>query len=272
MFGAGYAGLVLIALGLSYLPGGLNFTQVLIALNAFILLLALANAAVRRQATSPRAQLRGPIASWESAALAASCLASASSGFPDLGYSELHGDEALVALRSIDVIQGWERALFVHKKGPAEILLATVMYLLTGQLTEYVAHISFAVASWVGILATYSLTLRWFGNAAAWWAAAMVAVDGYLMAFGRMLQYQSLVFLLVILTVLSVQLAVDQRSIRARALLLAALVFGCGLLAHYEAGIAAIPASWLLFSIWREQEGGFWQRTKSVAQDLGSQF
>ena len=74
--------------------------------------------------------------------------------------------------------------------------------MLTGHLTEYAAHLPFALASWTGVLAVYTVGRRWFGPVAGWWAGAMVAVDGYLMAFGRMLQYQSIVFLMVVVTCL----------------------------------------------------------------------
>ena len=174
--------------------------------------------------------------------------------FTHLGYAELHGDETLVALRAVDVIQGYERALFVHKKGPAEILIGVAVYLLTGHLTEFTAHLPFALASFAGVGAVYALARRWFGPVAGWWAAAMVAVDGYLMAFGRMLQYQSVVFLMVVLTALLMQEAVAHPRRAGRSLLLAALVAATGLLAHYEGALAAVPALWLLICLWRAND------------------
>ncbi len=266
--GLGFVLMVLLMLGLSYLPGGLTFAQVFLAFNGLILLLAISNFLQLRSAPLPSPSLPASMASWSIVALLALLLGAAYLRFTNIGYSELHGDEALVALRAVDVIQGWERALFVHKKGPGEILTGTMSYLLTGELTEYAAHLPFAFASWTGVLATYLLGRRWFGSVAGWWAGALVAVDGYLMAFGRMLQYQSLIFLLTVLTVLVMQRAVDRHRRAGRYLLVAALLLATGLLYHYEAIIAVLPATWLLISLWQVQADSRWRATGQLLRRL----
>ena len=266
--GLGYGVLVLTLLGLSYLPGGLTFVQVALAFHSLILLLLVLIGRRRtgQPATGAGRQWQGSLL-WTNLALLALLAGAAYLRFTNLGYAELHGDEAAVALRAVDVIQGWERALFVHKKGPGEILPAVALYVLTGRLTEFAAHLPFALASWTGVLATYLLARRWFGPVAGWWAAAMVTVDGYLMAFGRMLQYQSLIFLLVVLTVLAMQHALDRRP-SMRYFLAAALLLATGLLAHYEAVIAGVPACWLLICYWRQQEGDWQAKSWHVARQL----
>ena len=265
--GLGYGVLVLTLLGLSYLPGGLTFVQVALTFHTLILLL-LVLIGVRPQPVTP-VSASPPFQSWQwsNLALLALLAGAAFLRFTNLGYSELHGDEAAVALRAVDVLQGWERALFVHKKGPGEILPAVALYALTGRLTEFAAHLPFALASWTGVLATYLLARHWFGPVAGWWAAAMVMVDGYLMAFGRMLQYQSLIFLLVVSTVLALQHAVDRRA-NGRYFLVAALLLATGLLAHYEAVIAVVPAFWLLICYWQQQIGDWRAKCWLVGRQL----
>jgi len=252
--GLGFALLILLLLGLSYLPGGLGQAATIAAFDGLILLLLLVNWQ-RQPPSSP--DFSAPWSVWEGIALVGLLLGAAYLRFTHLGYSELHGDEALVALRANDLLQGWERALFIHKKGPGEILAGVAIYGATGRLTEVGAHLPFAFASWTAIGATYLLGRRWFGAVGGWWAGALVAVDGYLMAFGRMLQYQSLIFLLVVLTVLVMQAAVDRPKAPRRYLLLAACLLAVGLLAHYEAAVAAVPALWLLLTLWRKQPGGW---------------
>lgn len=260
--GAGLGLLVVLMLALSYLPGGLSFAQVSVSFNVLALLLVVANVFWVRSSpfTFPQPYLNGQLLS-----LAALLIGAAFLRFTNIDYSDLHGDEALVALRATDVIQGWERALFIHKKGPGEILIGTAMYVLTGGLTEYAAHLPFALASWTGVLATYSLGRRWFGPVAGWWAGAMVATDGYLMAFGRMLQYQSIVFLMVVATVLAVEVARQRGVAVTRYLLLAALFLATALLAHYEGVMAFVPAFVLLGALWR-QEGGDGAALRRVAR------
>jgi 4-amino-4-deoxy-L-arabinose transferase-like glycosyltransferase len=258
--------LVVLMLGLSYLPGGLSLSQVALSFNALVLLLIGGNVLASRASIS--LSLRLPALDWNLVALAALLLGAAFLLFTHLGYSDLHGDEALVALRATDVIQGWERALFVHKKGPGEILIGTALYVLTSNLTEFAAHLPFALASWTSVLAVVTLGRRWFGSVAGWWAGAMVAVDGYLMAFGRMLQYQSIVFLMVVLTVLAVERARQRGQDVTRYLLLAALCVATGLLAHYEAVMAFVPAFVLLGALWQQQEGNWLAATRRLARWL----
>ncbi len=248
--GAGFALLVTVLLGLSYLPGGLNFAQLFVTLHVLIIGLASAAMATRRGSSAAPG---GWSLRWDAATISLLALLAGTAylRFTHLGYAELHGDETLVALRAVDVIQGYERALFVHKKGPAEILIGVSVYLLTGRLTEFAAHLPFALASFTGVAATYALARRWFGPVAGWWAAGMVAVDGYLMAFGRMLQYQSIVFLMLVLTALVLQEAIDKPRRAGRSLLLAALLAATGLLAHYEGALAAVPGLWLLVCLWQ---------------------
>ncbi len=275
--GMGYVLLVLIMLGLSYLPGGLTFWQVMSTFTLIVIVLTVGlgvislrsgeRAVIPMVGMRPTRWLRS--IRWPAIALVVLMIGAGYLRFTHLAYSELHGDEALVALRAVDVIQGWERGLFVHKKGPGEILIGAAMYRLTGGLTEYTAHLPFALASWTGVLAVYSLGRRWFGPVAGWWAGAMVAVDGYLMAFGRMLQYQSIIFLLVVLTVLAMQCAFDRRQATTRYLLMAAFLLATGLLVHYEAAIAAVPALWLLIALWHSRAsaglGTTWQLARQIA-------
>ena len=257
--GLGFALLILLLLGLSYLPGGLNWGTVALTFSLLLFVLILAVWRWSQPGARPQSRTTLVWSRWELIALLVLLSGAAYLRFTNIGYSELHGDEALVALRANDVIQGWGRALFIHKKGPGEILVAVVMYVLTGRLTEYAAHLPFAFASWTAVFATYLLGRRWFGAVGGWWAGALVAVDGYLMAFGRMLQYQSLIFLLVVLTVLAMQQGVDRPKAPARYLWLAAFLMAVGLLAHYEAAVAAVPALWLLILLWQAQQGRWWR-------------
>lgn len=258
--GAGFGLLITLMLALSYWPGGMSFAQAIVSLNVLTLAVLAGNLYLLRKTYLV---IRLPKAGWDVVAVAALLLGAAFLRFTNLGYSELHGDEALVALRANAVIQGWERTLFVHNKGPGELLIGATMWLLTGELTEFAARLPFALASWTGVLATYLLGRRWFGPVAGWWAGAMVAVDGYLVAFGRMLQYQSLVFLLVVLTLLAIE-RTRQRGVRMpRALLLASLFFATGLLTRYEALLVGVPATVLLITLW-QREGGDWAATRRI--------
>ena len=114
--------------------------------------------------------------------------------FVGLGYSDYQGDEARAALRAAAVLQGYEDVLMLHKKGPTEILLPTLIYTLTGHLTEATARLPFAIANFLGLFATFALGARLFNPLAGWVAAIFLALDGYFIGFAHIVQYQSVVF------------------------------------------------------------------------------
>jgi hypothetical protein len=114
----------------------------------------------------------------------------------DLGWSEFQGDEARILLRAMAALQGLPDALAAHRKVPGEILLSLVFYGQLGAVTELVGRLPFALAGLAGVLAFYELGRRLFGRGVGLLAAVLLAVDGYSVAFGRILQYDSLAFLL----------------------------------------------------------------------------
>lgn len=80
--------------------------------------------------------------------------------------------------------------------------LPTVIYSLTGRLNEQIARLPFALANLTALLALFLLGWRLIGALAGWTAAMLLALDGYLIAFARIVQYQSIVFLMSVLVVL----------------------------------------------------------------------
>lgn len=259
--GAGYGVWIVVALVLSYLPGGLTRGQALLGFGAVDgLLLAgwwLANH------NDLRKRLR-----WSfnrqtvllSVGILLLLLVAGFLRFTDLGYAEFHNDEARAALRAAAVLQGSEDVLLIHKKGPTEILVPAVLYALTGHLTETTARLPFAVANVAALLAVVVLGARLFGSAMPEWiagfaAAALLTFDGYFIGFARIVQYQSVVFLTSVLVVLVLhRLTLDARA-PWRPLLLAALLLATGLLSHYEAALVVLPGLFLLsVAFWRHPE------------------
>ena len=114
----------------------------------------------------------------------------------DLGWSEFQGDEARVILRAMAALQGADGALAAHRKVPGEILLTYLFAGSLGQIVEQVARLPFALAGVGAVLAFYSLARQLLGGPAALVAGLLLAVNGYFVAFGRILQYDSLSFFL----------------------------------------------------------------------------
>ncbi|MCS7219782.1 MAG: glycosyltransferase family 39 protein [Anaerolineae bacterium] len=171
-----------------------------------------------------------------------------------LGYSEFYSDEARAVLRATGVIQGYDDVLFIHRKGPVEILIPTAIYVLTGYLTEAYARLPFAIANITGVIAVFLLGRRMFSPIAGWLAALLLAFDGYLIAFARFVEYQSIVFLTSTAVLLSLyRLYCSSQASPTRLFTLAAWLLTAGLLSHYEAALVLFPAFFLLAAICRHR-------------------
>lgn len=261
--GAGVALAVVTALALGYLPGPLARWQTLAGYTLLVGGLALwalrPPLAPAQPAPGWRPLLTPAVRRQALVALGLILLLGTFLRFTNLGYAEFQGDEARAALRAAAVIQGYEDVLFLHKKGPTEILLPTALYSLTGRLTETMARAPFALANVLGLLAAFVLGWRLAGPVAGGAAALLLALDGYFVGFARIVQYQSVIFLTSALVFLiALRLARDPRR-PARWLVLAALLLATGLLSHYEGALVAPAALWLLGLWW-------WHSRPSLAE------
>ena len=175
---------------------------------------------------------------------------------PGLGYSEFQGDEGVIMVRAAAVITGDDTELFLHQKGPAEILIPLAFWNLAGTITEFWARLSFAWASGLSMLAVIVLTRRWSGRNEGLIAGLLFALAGFSVAFGRIVQYQSLVMLWSSSCVFA---AVRYRQQgRNQDLLLSAVFLASGLLAHYDAILVAPAVIWALLGRIRQERNTEW--------------
>jgi len=166
---------------------------------------------------------------------------------PGLGYSEFQGDEVEAILRATGVVQNLPDAIFYHGKGPGEVVVVAVQYGLLGTIGEGMARLPFALAGIGGVLAFFMVARRLIGTAGATAGALLLAANGYLVAFSRITQYQSLVLLL---GTLALWCAVrwSQGGSAVWPALAGALAAGAAL-AHYDALFVLPPIA--LAAIWR---------------------
>jgi len=191
-----------------------------------------------------------------------------------IGHSEVQGDEATILLKAAAALAGRFDAVLVHKKGPAEILLATLFHSVDGRASEELLRMPFAVAAMVGIVAVQHLGRRMFGGTAGFIAGLLLAVNGFYIAFARIVQYQAIVFLMSAMAILCAwrlmrgssglggpagppwpagQGASDRRQDGAL-VGLGALFVAVGLLAHYDAVFALPPMAYLVWRRWRRAD------------------
>jgi hypothetical protein len=261
--GAGFAVTIVTMLLLSYLPGGIDrwaLTMVFSAVSLVLVVVVWWNGHLTPDdltpGPSPNGEGRLPRGVW--VALAAVFAVGALMRLTHLGYSEFQGDEARVLLRAGDVLAGFENALMIHHKAPGELLVTAAIYGLSGETSEAAARLPFALASLGGLAATVLLGWRLFGTMAGAAAGLLLAIEGYLVAFGRIVQYQSAIFLLSVAVVLLLHQGIGRARGLTGRLTLAVVLAGGGLLLHYEMLGVAMPALYLLWIMARSGAG--WAR------------
>lgn len=182
------------------------------------------------------------------AALALLLLAAGRLRLANLGYAEFQGDEARAMLLAQELGRsGSPEAILQHKKGPIELLLPAPGPRLN-DLSERTARLPFALAGLAALLGAWALGARLFGSRAGWLAAMLMALDGYLIAFSRIVQYQSIVLLFSVLAVWCAWRFHRRAADAGRCLLLAGFFLGLGSWAHYEMIFAVPPVAWLILS------------------------
>jgi 4-amino-4-deoxy-L-arabinose transferase-like glycosyltransferase len=176
-------------------------------------------------------------------------LLSAGLRLPFLGGAELQGDEASVVLLGVDAVIGHEEILLLHRKGPVEVLLPTGVLAILGGIDEWAARLPFALAGLGVILGAYVVGRRLFGGAlgmlAGLAAALILALDGFLIAYSRMVQYQNVVVLMMLGAVWCGWRFYTGAEQPRRYLICGAVLAAVAGLAHYD-GWAVLPAlAWL---------------------------
>lgn len=250
--GVSYSLSMLLALLGLYVAGSLSAPLIVIVLGGVSLLLAVA----RRPAAGRAAS------SWPGRPDILLCLiptgAAAFFSLVNLGYSDYIGDEMNGLLRAISIIHGRPETLFEHTKGPGEVLLPALFGLLVGRFEPFTLRLPFALAHIAGAGAFYLLGRSLFGRWVGFLASSLVVINGLYLAFGRMIQYQAVVFLMM---ALALWLAYHfYRTGSLPALLLSALLAGAGLLAHYDM-LLVLPA--MGYIVWRRYGWAWpdWRRT-----------
>ena len=243
--GLGLALMLVGVLLLHYMPGRIPRSAVLILYNV----LSLA-AWVWRLAAPRGPSPGGPVGAhrvrlWPLSgitwAILGIVLLAAALRLTNLSYAEFQGDEVAVLHKAAAAIQGRDDALFFHKKGPAEILTVLAVYAGSGTINELAARLPFAMMSLAFIGVVYALARRLWSAGAGVWAALFVAINGFFLAFARIVQYQSSVLLFSGLALLTAERY--RASRRQVDLWLTALFCVLGLWSHTDAAFGAIAAA-----------------------------
>jgi hypothetical protein len=122
---------------------------------------------------------------------------SAALRFRHLSYSHFQGDEIKALYPPGEAFPDF---LFNQGKGPTQYLVTLLIRTVIGGYTEWLTRLPFALASLAAVYVLYRLVHDLFGRSVALMCAALFGTCGLMIAFGRVVQYQSLCILFVLLT------------------------------------------------------------------------
>jgi hypothetical protein len=187
--------------------------------------------------------------------------------FAYLGYSEFQGDEVKALMPAARALQGQPGALFEdRKKGPGEILLPMMVWGMTGTLDEATARLPFAAAGLLMVVATYLIGRQMAGEQAGLIAAGLLALNGFLVAFSRIVQYQSVVMWMSALTILCTWRWRD--SFQNRWAMLAGIFLGTGLLSHYDTILVVPVVGYVGIAAMMRRSASTSQRLRFIASSV----
>jgi 4-amino-4-deoxy-L-arabinose transferase-like glycosyltransferase len=231
---AGFVLSTLTLLVVAFLPGFMTVTRIIIAVAGLLLLLVIVNILTRpwrRQLQSSNHAHSDLF--WLILALAVASVFR----LPHLGYSELQDDEIDVANVARRIIVGDGAALLMDRRGPVQPVTTATAFVLTDASDEWIPRLPVALANLALIGTVFLLARTMFGVRTATIAGLLLALDGFILAYSRVVQMQSVLLWMMALTIYCFwcyQASTVTPSARRRYELLGALFFAFGLLAHYE--------------------------------------
>ncbi len=175
--------------------------------------------------------------------------------FYNLGYSDFQGDEAKIFLyRTLD--QDFISTLFTNSKGPGQYIVVYLMDKIYGIIgggfdQEPFFRIPFALVGGGSVWLFYRLGKLFGGKNAGLYACILASLNGFFIAFSRIVQYQSFNILLSLIS--SIFFIIYLKNKSKKHLFVSGFVSAIGFLFHYDAIFYIVPQCIiLLLSLNRE--------------------
>jgi len=156
--------------------------------------------------------------------------------FYNLGYSEFQDDEKKARFL-VSPESSWQEFLLDQRKGPLQFITTLIPISITNSpLDEFSIRLPFAIASLTASIVLYLIIYKLFNShIAAILTVGVLSVNGFLVGFGRIAQYQNLNILFSFLAILfSVYLLKSNKNLKLYAFLSGA-AYGLSFLSHWDA-------------------------------------
>lgn len=169
--------------------------------------------------------------------------------FINLSYSDFQGDE-IKAFFQPDAGQSVSAFLLTQRKGPVQFGITYGLKFLTPDFSNrLLLRFPFALAGVFSVLLFYKFVHFHFGRKIAIYSSFFFAVNGFLVAFSRLVQYQSFVIFFMVASLYSFSLIYHGGKARNKYLYLGFILWALSILSHYD-GIFIFPFVLFLLLIW----------------------
>lgn len=156
----------------------------------------------------------------------------------NLGYSNYQGDEIKALFNPTDG-QSVVKFLLDQRKGPVQFLITFLLKFLNPSYeNEFLVRLPFAIAGILAVFYFYKLLKHHFNEKVAFYGTFFFATNGFLLAFSRIVQYQSFVILFMIMALY---------YLSEKKIFWGLLFWGLAFLSHYDAVLIAPFAFYLLY-------------------------
>jgi hypothetical protein len=185
--------------------------------------------------------------------------------FPNLNFSNYQGDE--IKALYLPGTGGFFDFIMDQRKGPLQFIITFLIKFLTPDYSNYVlTRLPFAIAGFLAVFVFYKLVALHFGKRTAFFASLFFATNGFLVAFSRIVQYQSFVILFMLLALYLFALAVSDEKLKIKGIYFGLICWAISILAHYDGAFIA-PMLLYYFIMWVRKYG---LTKRNVAHLLGA--
>ncbi len=167
----------------------------------------------------------------------------------NLGYSDYQGDEIKALFRPAEG-QSISDFLLSQRKGPLQFVVTFLMkYPTHDYLNRLLLRLPFALAGILAVLVFYRLVRLHFGRRISFFAGFFMAINGFFIAFSRIVQYQSFVIWLSLEALYQLSLAKNKPQESQKHIWKGLVAWALSILFHYD-GVFITPFVAYLFIEW----------------------
>jgi hypothetical protein len=176
--------------------------------------------------------------------------------FQNLGYSDYIGDEHKSFIQPLPGQSTFE-FFMTRRKGPMQFVVSHIPYLITHDFrNELAQRLPYAMISVFAVVAFFFLVKKLTSNMwTAFIAAFLLSVNGFIVGFGRIAQYQNLNMLFSFLSLYFYLdlLSQNKKALHLRSTLLGTLFFCLSTLSHWDSIFVLPVIAWIFIACVRNE-------------------